>query len=1307
MTRMRRSLFALAAILAISSAACRTTQAPGPGAEPALPSARSPAEAREAALAAKEPGHGAEIAWLEANDRALARQLLDQGLAAAPHKAPLLLRRALLSRAELDLEAFLQDLLEVVKAAPESAEAEAALIFLQDDLPEYLDAAPQIRAALAASALLERGPAARVALATAILEQLDDHEDDRDRKKEHLARGGWLRTFRVIGPVAPGDDGSLETVTSYEASSEAWERPEPFRGVRPPVLTLESPRRLVRPAGSLGGLYVLETHVKVGAAAAGAPLMLEAHLPSPARVAIDGTVVAERRVTEHLGRARHRALVRLVPGWHRITVALLAGGGTRPSFSLLGAGGEAVVEETSAAPPRGVKIAGGVAVGNMAIDLATDPTAEGLVERLVQAPERTLFGRALGAWLALTRWMEDVERARSLLADTIAAAPRSSLIFASRAQLYLSTRAPGSLAQGALREAARHDPEQPGVNVALARMVMKDAPETALPLLERAEAAAPRSFEPPHYRFRLLRERGWHAEAAEALKLALERGAPARVFLEGAELYRRLDRHREAAELEQRALGRMGAERHGRLANMAVRSGELDAAISALRRAAAKSDDPAAALTRAAELEMARGRWDAAIGLTEQALESDPLGGKGLVLKLIAELGRGDRAAFEAALAQLRELGEASVRTEAMASSLRGGVPGIPAEDSWLGQNLAFDPWPMVRHLPGTQTPRGLDPADRWSRHHSVTLLDRVIDYVRPGGHSLSVRHSVTRLQTKEATDRAGELNLPGGALPLALRTLKPDGRVIDVDRHAGKEDLSFSALAPGDAVERQWVAADGAATPAGGYLRRFYFRSTGPIVRSDFAVVVPRGLSVWSKSYHGAPLPTVYEEGGERIYLWSASEIPALEPEPGAVPHEEYIPFVVVAVGLDAELALRSNLAHLERIAQTSFEVQAQAKALTRDIADPEAQVAALFRWLAREVNHGNGREPTMVLATRRGDRTGLFTAMVRALGYQAEVGLARPGNAPRVEPLYPDPTRLSVRLVRVVLPGDKLLWARFDSKSPWMGQLAPQLRGGEIAFASEGAAPRLRALDDREIASWPFESRVNLAVDEQGTARGTLSLSLPGTFGAELRSFLESAREEEVHRQLEAWVASVLPGARLESLETQNQKDPLSPLVIEAKVSIEHFMVREDRFLVAEQFFDHPLAIQSLGLPTLGAYIRVPQRETPLLLQELEERMTVTIQLPKGASAPVEQPKSFERGGSYGQYGQAFRFDAGTREVRLERVHYTPQLRLMPKDYPAFREGAQEILQATRNRLIVPVAPLSHAAAEPRRGAEERSAP
>jgi hypothetical protein len=247
--------------------------------------------------------------------------------------------------------------------------------------------------------------------------------------------------------------------------------------------------------------------------------------------------------------------------------------------------------------------------------------------------------------------------------------------------------------------------------------------------------------------------------------------------------------------------------------------------------------------------------------------------------------------------------------------------------------------------------------------------------------------------------------------------------------------------------------------------------------------------------------------------------------------------------------------------------------------------------------------------------------------------------------------------------------------------------------------------AFKDDDVDRWTFTSDVDLIVDGNGTASGTLSFAVPGTYGSDLREFLKSARKDDVERVLQGWVSEALPGAKLERYDTQGQPAPshdqrsganaipassgLEPVQVKTEIIVPHFMVAEGNHLIAEQFFNTPVATRMLGLPSLGAYLRVPNRSTPLYLSELEERMTVSVTLPGSSLGPLEVPRSFKRSESYGDFEQEFTWDASSHRGKLVTQQDVHARRLSKEDFARFRDGVQEIMQASRNRLIVPIKP------------------
>lgn len=1237
---------------------------------PPLVPARPPDEARAYAQTVEDPAFAAEVAWLMGNDRKLARSRLDLGLKASPRAAPLLIRRALLNRAELDRDAALSDVLALLEQAPRSAEAEIGMVLLYGWIVQSSVDVGRVRAALERSGLLsdEPAPPSHRTLATAIAVRLDAAKNEPTRAEQHRRAGGWLTTFVSEGPFAPVNAAFVERARST------------FRGMTPPKHDVETSwRRLPVTIGDIAGVYRLHGCFELSALADEIPVAFELHLPAAGSLRVDGVEIVSRPMTKTRGKTLNRRHLRLSSGWHCAELSVHAHRSTKPSLSVLAADGRPIVlREATSAPAAKVRPVVG--------DLPDASSAFALVQAHTSDPDRALFGRFLGSLIALSYWVDDVDLAESLLDDTEVAAPSSAAIHVARARLMRWTHLPDSLEEATLSQALDADPTHPGILLSIADAVWRDDPDRAEELLARLDQAAPAAPGPNALAFRLARHRGWSSEAAAHLEKALERDPSRRLLLDGAQFYRGLDRIDEAEALEARANEAVSANRQATIALNAAGRGDVDDAVTAYVEAARTSDDTSGYLARAGELELGRGNMQKAHDLLMRALDVDPLDARALRGLLVANIAANDAEGAEEVLTRLQAIGESSIRTEVSVAALAGKDLGSPDFSSWATGALEFDVAPLIAYVPGTKTPRGLDPGDRWSRHNSVTLLDRVVDVVRPDGHALSLRHSITRLQTKEATDRAGEINLPPEALPLALRTLKPDGRSFDTDQHSGKDDLSFSGLAPGDAVERKWLSLEEQATPWGGYLRRFYFKGTSPTVRADLMVIVPKGASVWTQSYNGAPLPTRREENGRVIYYWTQSDIDAITPEPHAVPHEEYIPFVVVAVNLDRQTAMRTNVLGVPGAARISYDVRHKAESLVAGLQTPKERLERIFSWVTSEIGLGGARDVDLVLAARRGERTGLFAAMLQSVGFDARIALGRAGTDAQLEHRYPNPVEFNLRFVRVEWGDGERRWARVDTDTPWLGGLPPSMKGGHYLLATAPDRLHPTPVRDEEVERWPLASKVELTVNGNGTAKGKVMMRLPGTFGADLRQFIERAREEERMRHLQGWIGAVIPGARLLEIRTSGDS-PLAPLTLEADILVGHFMVRDGDVLVAEQLFDTPLALVSLGLPTLASYLRVPLRKTPIALTEIEEEMHVSIHLPDAESAPVDGPRTFHRSAPWGTFSQAFSWDAADRTARLTVRHAIPATRLSPKAFGPFREAAQEILQASRNRLVVPV--------------------
>ncbi|MEO1334589.1 MAG: hypothetical protein AAFV29_03060, partial [Myxococcota bacterium] len=230
------------------------------------------------------------------------------------------------------------------------------------------------------------------------------------------------------------------------------------------------------------------------------------------------------------------------------------------------------------------------------------------------------------------------------------------------------------------------------------------------------------------------------------------------------------------------------------------------------------------------------------------------------------------------------------------------------------------------------------------------------------------------------------------------------------------------------------------------------------------------------------------------------------------------------------------------------------------------------------------------------------------------------------------------------------------------------------------------------------PVATDLNFKTRTNGDAFGTIRMTFPGTFGADIARLMSAARPEDRKRQMQRWLTSLMPSAQLQDLAISPRASSLTPLTLTASVAVPSFMSVDRDHLVSENFFSRPMTGRFLGQPELRDYVRLPRRRLPLLIVPTFEVSKVTIQFPASVAAPREAPRTFVRTADFGRFEQQFTWDDKTKTARLERRRIMPLRRIAPEAFSAFRDNAQTVLQVSRNRLIIPLdAPIKTAAAVP----------
>jgi tetratricopeptide (TPR) repeat protein len=423
----------------------------------------------------------------------------------------------------------------------------------------------------------------------------------------------------------------------------------------------------------------------------------------------------------------------------------------------------------------------------------------------------------------------------------------------------------------------------------------------------------------------------------------------------------------------------------------------------------------------------------------------------------------------------------------------------------------------------------------------AVLVLDRTVNRVLEDGTQVILTHNIVNVKTKDGIARWGEVEVPGNAEILALRTHKTDGRVREPEEIAGKETISAPDLGPGDFVEWETVEyrdPEGALAP--GFVGdRFFFQSLElPLHLSEYVVIAPEAMNLDFDARAGAPAPEVAAgPPGTRLYRFVARQMPQLFAEPAAVAHIEWIPSARVSSGVTLQRWANMLADGLYGIARSSPSLRALAQQVVAGVDRRQhGWEAAIVRWAQKNIEaEVSLTEPaTATLARGRGNRAGVILALAHTLGIDAELVLARPltempGDQPAVNQELDDFAEVLVRFAGSG-PNVPPLYVDPRWKYAPLGYLPPALDGARALSLRGGPleTARSRSTEGRSV-------RLDLRLEADGSGRGEVRESLRGWPAIEWAAIYErlAGDPSKLRQDFEQrWLSHHFPGARLDKL-------------------------------------------------------------------------------------------------------------------------------------------------------------------------------
>lgn len=555
-----------------------------------------------------------------------------------------------------------------------------------------------------------------------------------------------------------------------------------------------------------------------------------------------------------------------------------------------------------------------------------------------------------------------------------------------------------------------------------------------------------------------------------------------------------------------------------------------------------------------------------------------------------------------------------------------------------------------------------------------VLLSDKVILAQRNGAVSVCV-HRITRPLNKEGISRYGEVVLPGGADLLELRTIKASGEVIEPELVQQKATISMPALEPGDAIEEEYVMhypeadqmPEGAGTLTFGSF-------AAPILYSRLVLLGPADAKISVREQAGAPQPLVGENNGMVIRIWERNNISQTIGE-SYLPAVNLLPTVTIAVVEKSDDQLRDELIEATRVG-THVNEAAVGIHLPQDLSEAE-KAKRLYHYVTNKMdstgpNWADSPAEDAFLSGQ-GSRTMALIALARVTGLRTGLVLAR-----RIDQHCGKEHSLSCNtqpLVRFWLADGETVDADAESDDLPFGAIPPYLDPHDAVLVS---------FQPQEDKRQEIVNLAGAASSEESLAEGNLTfhesdlvadiqVRLGSTRAQEVRSLLRNAGDRERQAFFEQLAMRIFPGATAVVGSALHENDPEQALRLSLHCTVQQFINRQGNTVEIDQL------APALGLAPI--YAKTTERKFPLYIESLYFESTVFhLHLPAGMDVR-SLPADFAGKSEFGEY--TLRFVRGQKEVDIRRDFKIPVQIVMPQKYASFRNFANLIDEAERQRI------------------------
>ncbi len=460
-------------------------------------------------------------------------------------------------------------------------------------------------------------------------------------------------------------------------------------------------------------------------------------------------------------------------------------------------------------------------------------------------------------------------------------------------------------------------------------------------------------------------------------------------------------------------------------------------------------------------------------------------------------------------------------------------------------------------------------------------------------------------------------------------------------------------------------------------------FRFSEPVKTSRLTVTVPDSLKL---SYFEFNLPknTVFSKtarDGAAVYIWEASDLPSYRDEPDSPPFLRYTPQVMLSLdGSWEELRARLSPLLRERLVITP-EMKAKAAELTAGKSSAAEKAEALYNWVAKEVklqgvvmdDYSYLPKPSdETFKNKQGnllDKPFLLYALLDAAGLKPGFAYVRSKEAPFAGNL-PNIRQFDDAECVIEADGKRLILAPIGDTRRYFEFDGP--RQGVKAFMALGGGEPLFDNPDHSADQESETTRAGYTLDKDGNLSGSYSSSMTGGYQAGMRGY-KNYKKEDLDRDMEKYVHSIHPMARLKAYTLKNLNDLSRNLEFSISMEASGYAMKAGRFMI----FKVP------GLDYSAAGAAQTERELPLFWYTRgRNTRSLRIKLPEGYSL-YYAPKPLDIDLAGQSYKAAFKASPGfltfTEDLKTEKTWVDPS------DYPKYKAFKEALAQFTENWIVL----------------------